>query len=473
MSFIGLLYIFFGALGQYLINYSRIIGLIMVPGSVLFIFLFYKDPRHHLWKWFAVSALINVIGLTYKSWYFFTIPALWNVFFGIVLFFFGRRAWDIEVFHERERRKRKTARARAELELTREEKQNARRKRTFFSFLSSMGKGFVCVFTALMLLNTFAPHIPLRFLRDHLYHTGNVVKADQKEEHLANGIRRVSDICYDTEAPNGFFDIFYTPRVLNDRPATVVYYHGGGFVWGDKSGGDPNARGVGERNSTLLQLVNAGCNVVSMNYALTPEYAYPSAIKQLNRGLRYLKEHADEWELNMDKVAFAGFSAGGNLEGVLANIQTNPLCAAVIGEEPVLTAGELKAVVFEGGLIDYHRFGETGDEYYDYLFYTMGRVYFGVNDLLHDKRMNNCNIMEYVTSDFPASFISDGNIGTFYRQAAELYEKLTELGVYAELNYYSQEEAGRLWHGFEEDGSEWSDLTLQKMVRFLRRTGVI
>lgn len=469
MSFIGLLYIFFGSLGQFLVNGSRILSLVMTCASCLFAVLFYRRKRRIVWKWFAASTVVNSIGLFSTGWYFFTLPALWNVFWGILLLISGRRGWNIEVFRERERRRRKTREARRAKALSRHEKQRARRTRIILRFLVSAGKGFVFVFAVTMLLFTFAPGMSLRFLRENMHHTLNRTEAVQREEMLSGGLRRFTDICYDTEIPNGYLDIIYAPVSAEAEPMTVIYIHGGGFVWGDKAEGDPNVRIRTAVNSTIMTLAKAGYNVVSMNYALAPEYPYPFAIKQLNRGLRYLKEHAQEWHLNMESVAFAGFSAGGNLEGVLANIQTNPLCAAVVGEEPVLSGGELKGIIFEGSLLDYHRFGDTGDAYYDYAFYTMGRVYFGSNDLMHDKRVNDCNILPYVTKDFPPSFISDGNTGTYYRQAAELYEILTELGIYAELNYYPVEEAGILGHGFEEDGSEWSDLTMQKMIRFLQR----
>ena len=500
MSFIGLLYIFFGALGQYLVSHSRVVSLIMVLASLFFAVLFFRDNRNRIWRWFAACVVINVPALIRPGWYFFTVPAVWNTFYGFLLLAFGRKAWDIEVFRERERRRsgRRAARldkkrdqgqtgGRIRTDLssvqmqeenglrqntTKREKQAARQKRTVFRFLSSAGKGFVFIFAALMLLNTFAPQVILHFLRDNLYHTENVTEAEMTEEIVYGGARRISNIRYDAEVPNGFLDITYAPDPQKADPMTVIFIHGGGFVWGDKSDGDPNARVRKYEYGTIANLAATGYNVVSMNYALTPEYTYPTAIKQLNRGLRYLKEHADEWGLNMQSIALAGVSAGGNLEGVLVNIQTNPLCAAVVGEEPVFTNGEIKGAIFESSLLDYHRFGETHSHYFDYLFYNMGRVYFHVNDLKYDKRMNNANISEYVTNRFPPAFISDGNTGTFYEQAFGLHEGLAGLGVYTELNFYPREEAGFLHHGFEEDGTEWSRKTMQKMVLFLQKVDV-
>ena len=476
MSFIGLFYIFFGALGQYLVSHSRMVSLITVLASLLFTILFIRlyagDRNYTMWRWFFACTLINAAALIRTGWYWFTIPAVWNVFFGILLLAFGHRAWDIEVFRERERRRRKRTRETLSGRTTRKEKRDARRKRTIFRFLSSAGKGFVFIFAGLMLLTTFAPSVPLKFLRNSLYNTRNVTEAEQKEEVLTGGFRKVSDIRYDTEYPNGFLDITYAAAPARPDPMTVIYIHGGGFVWGDKANGDPNAAVRKYEYGTIANLAGAGYNVVSMNYALTPEYTYPTAIKQLNHGLRYLKQHAGELGLNMESVAFAGVSAGGNLEGVLANIQTNPMCAAVVGEEPVFTNGEVKGVIFESSLLDYHRFGETHNHYFDYLFFTMGRVYFHINDLKYDRRMNNANILQYITNRFPAAFISDGNTATFYEQAFALHEGLNDLGVYTELNYYPVEEAGWLRHGFEENGSEWSRKTMQRMVLFLQKVDV-
>ena len=461
MSFIAIVYIFFGAVGQYLVSDSMIVSLCVTMISlILAIFWRKKSPA---WKWFLLCVPINAIGLIWDGWYFFTIPALWNTLFGICLSVAARREFlgDEETVVDAESGEHRR--------MTRKERKADRKKRTLLQFFASVGRGFVIGFSALMVLNTFAPAVPLTFLRNHLYHTKNVFEAAQREELLPGGVRRITDIQYDQEYPNGFLDITYAPNPVKPDPMTVIYIHGGGFIWGDKMNGDPNARDRKYEYGTIANLVAAGYNVVSMNYVLTPEYTHPTPIKQLNHGLRYLKDHAGEWDLNMDSVAFAGVSAGGNLEGVLANIQTNPLCAAVVGEEPVFTNGELKGLIFESALIDYHLFGDAHGLFYNYLFYNMGRLYFRINDLKYDRRMNNANVTQYVTNRFPPSFISDGNTDTFYDQAYALYEGLNNLGVYAELCFYSVDEAGILWHGYEESGNEWSQKTMQRMILFLHK----
>ena len=467
MSFTALVYVFFGALGQYLVSNSRIVSLCMVVASLVFAIFWFKKDR--MWKWFLLCILINAVGLIRDGWYFYTIPALWNVFYGILLAVYARREFLDEPPTEAADSDGEDGESEQPQKMTRKEKRESRKRRTLLQFFASVGRGFVIVFAALTVLNTFAPGIPLGFLRNHIYHTENVFEAAQREEILPGGIRRIADIQYDSEYPNGFLDITYAPNPVKPNPMTVIYIHGGGFVWGDKMNGDPNARVRKYEYGTIANLLAAGYNVVSMNYALTPEYIYPTPIKQLNHGLRYLKNHADEWNLNMQSVAFAGVSAGGNLEGVLANIQTNPLCAAVIGEEPVFTKGELKGVIFESALIDYHHFGDAHAPYYNYLFYNMGRLFFHINDLKYDRRINNANVTQYVTKKFPPSFISDGNTGTFYEQAYALYEGLNNLGVYTELCFYPVEEAGILRHGYEENGNEWSQKTMQRMILFLRK----
>ena len=248
-----------------------------------------------------------------------------------------------------------------------------------------------------------------------------------------------------------------------------IFLHGGGFVFGDKAVGDPLESDDGYENSQICHIVRAGYNVVSMNYVLAPDYRFPVALKQLNRGLKYLRDNAGNLGLDMKKVVLAGVSAGGNLGGLLCNIQTNPEYAALVDEEPVFADGVIRGIVLEGGLLDIHRFGAVHDLHTDYLFYNMGRVYLGINDIVHDKRADISDVMSFATEKFPPAFISDGNTATFYDQAMDFDRILNELGVYSELKYYPVSQAGKLMHGYEEAGGEWSERTMEEMIVFLQK----
>ncbi len=93
----------------------------------------------------------------------------------------------------------------------------------------------------------------------------------------------------------------YTPR--GEARATIVYFHGGGWVLGDLDTGD----GICRRWAGW-----AGVEVLSVDYRLAPEHPFPLPLDDCFAGL--------EWAAaNMSGPLFiAGDSAGGNLCAAVA-----------------------------------------------------------------------------------------------------------------------------------------------------------
>jgi len=84
-------------------------------------------------------------------------------------------------------------------------------------------------------------------------------------------------------------------------PATVVYYHGGGFVVG----------GLESHDDVCAEIaVATGCPVVSVDYRLCPEHIHPAAYDD---GLAAARAALAE-----GPVILAGDSAGGNLAAAVA-----------------------------------------------------------------------------------------------------------------------------------------------------------
>ena len=84
----------------------------------------------------------------------------------------------------------------------------------------------------------------------------------------------------------------------------VVNFHGGGFCIGGASDDARWARTVVD---------TTGAIVVSVDYRLAPEHAFPTAVDDGVNTLLYLQSHADELHLDPSRIALTGFSAGGNL----------------------------------------------------------------------------------------------------------------------------------------------------------------
>ncbi len=250
------------------------------------------------------------------------------------------------------------------------------------------------------------------------------------------------------ELENSYFDVYKTNKVANSEDApTYFYIHGGGYVWGDKIGGDPNTKDSG-LEWYIGSFLEKGYNVVSPNYVFAPEYLYPTSLLQLNECVKYCMDNASTLGISMDEVVFGGGSAGGNLAGMLALLYTNPAVAANFYATAYLPASNVKACVFVSALINNEEFGITHSPVLDWLFMQCGRASFNCGFLQGNDIAHKTNITAWVDANYCPSYISDGNSGTFYSQAEALHARLDELGVKNQLTLYPKS-TEVLAHGFE------------------------
>ncbi|MGN1191180.1 MAG: alpha/beta hydrolase [Dorea sp.] len=288
---------------------------------------------------------------------------------------------------------------------------------------------------------------------------------------MENGCICHSDISYGSKYPNGFLDIYVQPDAKEKNHATFFYVHGGGFTWGTKEDGDPNAKGA-EKDWFLRSFLDAGMNAVAIDYAYAPDYMYPTPILQMGEAFEFLKTAADEYGLDMHKIVLCGGSAGGQLIGQFANIQTNESYAKEMNVAPTLAKEDMKAMLFNSALLECERFGETGNFLINYLFNKCGSAYFHCKKPKGHPLVIQSDVLRNVTENFPPSFISDGNTASFPDQAMKLANKLEKLGVDHQLNLYPKEEKV-LSHGFESFQDEYGKDNMKKMLAYLRKLEVI
>ena len=89
----------------------------------------------------------------------------------------------------------------------------------------------------------------------------------------------------------------------------LVYFHGGGFVFGDLDTHDELCR-------TLC--VHADVTVIAIDYRLAPEAPFPAAVEDCLAAFRWVHANAADLGLNPERLAVGGDSAGGNLAAVVS-----------------------------------------------------------------------------------------------------------------------------------------------------------
>ncbi len=226
----------------------------------------------------------------------------------------------------------------------------------------------------------------------------------------------IADIKYCTQ--NGVpqkMDLYFPPSEQAPWPV-LVYAHGGSFTGGDKR--------TGSGTIDIPAMTARGFAVAAINYRLMPEYPFPAEIIDAKCAIRFLRAHADEYQLRVDKIGIWGGSAGGHLAAMVGLTNGDP--AFDIGEYPDQSS-RVDVVVSMFGPMDL-----TAD--LTFMQRMLLRRAFGTNDptapILHQASPIN-----YVSKNAPPFLIMQGEQDDAVpaEQARVYYQKLQEAGVNAEL----------------------------------------
>ena len=125
----------------------------------------------------------------------------------------------------------------------------------------------------------------------------NILPADIEDLNISGG-------------PNGNVSIrIVRPKGIDNILPVVMYFHGGGWVLGDKNTHD-----------RLIREIANGSNaaVVFVNYTPSPEAKYPVAIEEAYAATKYIAENGNKHNLDPSRLVAAGDSVGGNMAAVVA-----------------------------------------------------------------------------------------------------------------------------------------------------------
>jgi acetyl esterase len=112
-------------------------------------------------------------------------------------------------------------------------------------------------------------------------------------------------------------------RELSDLTPLIIFYHGGGWVWG-------NMNLYNFFCARLADLTNA--SVLSVDYRLAPKYKFPTAVEDCYDTLLWASAGCRYWKTDPDRIFLVGDSAGGNLAAVVSRLARDRKGPAIAGQ---------------------------------------------------------------------------------------------------------------------------------------------
>ena len=109
----------------------------------------------------------------------------------------------------------------------------------------------------------------------------------------------------------------YIPSGGSNKKPLIVWVHGGAWMLNDKYADMDYMR------NTVKGLVDSGYAVASIDYRWSTSAIFPAQIQDCNQAVEFLYENAAKYNLDKDRIALIGFSAGGHLASLLGLSNNN------------------------------------------------------------------------------------------------------------------------------------------------------
>lgn len=240
-------------------------------------------------------------------------------------------------------------------------------------------------------------------------------------------IQRSDNILYGEDETRNVLDV-YRPKNFDGKLPVIVSVHGGGWVYGDKD----------IMQYYCMSLAERGFAVVNFSYRLAPKYKHPAPLEDANKIFYWVLENADAYGFDVNNIFAVGDSVGANILGLYCCLCTNSTYAKKMSIKPP-KAFVPRAIALNSGLYRLVR----GEEL---LLDSLAEAYFP--DGGTDEEYAKINLAEYVTGNFPPSFVMTARGDFLVQQAKPFCDHLQSLGINTEYHCYgdSKNELKHVFH---------------------------
>lgn len=248
--------------------------------------------------------------------------------------------------------------------------------------------------------------------------------------------------------------LVYTPRnAPSPRPA-VLHIHGGGYVAGD-------ARDLEAAHRPLA--ANLGCTIVSVNYRLAPDTAFPGPIEDCYAALSWLFASAAELGVDAARIGVMGESAGGGLAAALA------LLARDRGEHRLAFQHLIYPMIDDRTCVTADPHPYVGE-----FVWTPASNHFGWTSLL-GQAPGGADVSPYAAAaramdltGLPKTYIASGALDLFLEEDLAYAQRLIRAGVPTEIHVYPGAFHAFQWAAHTDVAKQAARDSVEALSRFMK-----
>lgn len=302
------------------------------------------------------------------------------------------------------------------------------------------------------------------------------INLDETKEN----VEILSDISYPSVYKNNTIDIIYPSNSDLENPLPVIYWvHGGAFVAGDKD----------DVTNYMIMLANEGFVIVNINYELAPKAKYPAPLIQIGEAYLYIENSDDLYPfIDKDTIYFGGDSAGAHIAAQFINIQTNNDYVELLNTldmtkdiKKVVNKNITGAILFAGPY-DFNALSnlvksraeksnnKVLTSLISFVAKRIGQGYLGTLNWKGNKDFEVLSLINYVSENFPKTFLTDGRKISFEGHSKALENALKNKEVSVTSLYHDFD----LFHEYQfnlgtisEDLVNYAQITFDNLILFL------
>lgn len=212
-------------------------------------------------------------------------------------------------------------------------------------------------------------------------------------------------------------DVFSTKN-KNSAPCLIII-HGGGWRSGDRM----------HHHEMAKVLASRGYVVVTPSYRFSTHALYPAAVVDVKTAIRWTRANAKSLGIKAEKIALAGFSAGGQMAALIGSTNNETLYDK--SETLKNISSKVASVIDIDGILAFiHPESGEGDDSRN----TSAATYwFGYNKTEKPELWNEASALYHVSALDPPILFINSSQERMHAGREDFIQKLNAFGIYSEV----------------------------------------